>query len=99
MDVTGIEPATLCLQRLNPQRVNHVHRVRRNATDRYKFSTRERLLCEADARYHSLGRVGDEIPSQIRAGPAMDAQRSIFAGALEVDCRTISSGSTAISST
>jgi len=57
VDVTGIEPATLCLQRLNPQRVNHVHQVQWNATDRYKCSTRERLLCEADTRYHSVGLV------------------------------------------
>ena len=40
-----------------------------------------------------------ELPSQDLHWPVMDAQRSIFAGAFEVDCRTISSGSTAISST
>jgi len=43
VDVTGIEPATPCLQRLVARRINNLHGQRRSATECYKCNIAEEL--------------------------------------------------------
>jgi hypothetical protein len=48
VDVTGIEPVTPCLQRLDARRINNLHGVRWNATGGYKCFAYEGLSCEVN---------------------------------------------------
>ena len=56
VDVTGIEPATPCLQRLDARRINYLHGVRLRATNYYK--------------YFLHGLLAGEIPHSVALGRA-----------------------------